>query len=536
MSIGDYGKRSIMGSGESMPVDMLLRKQERTCMYESPTMVDDFHRSTLKDITPDARLFEYEQHRGGTDSDGTPFGNNISSRFLSFRNSGFMDEQDAEPNLPDGTFLDHVFTELDPRGVALEPDMRKHADQQFSRGSFYNYRSDADDSVPESGVNPWIMQMNIRNAQGITKDYQKNFSTSRDNFHNGGMAPGYAISTKEKLVEGQEIKDPVQDPNRNKIDATTVLSNKTMIGWRRTTDHVFKVAKYGRKNIGKSFTDTDWYKNRANSSIDHDILVSWQDNNMSKTTALKMMDLAKQKFDAHYTGLHGINWGKIRESQSTKHKLTPADMSGMAKRPTKETQGPTAHDTLKGDMAPTSGEKLLLHDAPTISKTNINTTIFEKMGQATKKTVKHKKDDLRNAIEKTAKQEGLFMEENNKKKKKKSFDPSILWDSITVFRKGDEKAVANYKTIKKTKGHNLDRIVKHQFERDSYARGQNNGLQRKNVVHKSKEARHDNDFGQEGVHTRHIGGMQSKYMNTYMDREDSSNVINDNEMYRSKAY
>ena len=533
----DYeGKRSIVGSGSYMPVDMLLRKQEQTCMYESPDMLNQHFRETLKDLTPDSRLWESDQHRGGTDGAGNPFGNNISERFLSFRDSGFQSECGAEPNLPDGTFLDWQFLEKDPRGVAQGPNMQRHVDQQYARAGSYNYRSDADDSIPESGVNPWVMQMNIRNAQGITKDYQKNFSTARDGFHNGGMAPGYAVSNKEKLSDDQEIKDPAQNPNRNKMDATSLHSNKAKMGWRRTTDHRFKVAKYGRKNIGKSFTDSDWYKNRATSSIDHDILVSWQDNNMSKTTALLMMDLAKQKADAHFTGLHGVVWGKTRESKGTKHKLTPRDMSGMAKRPSKESRAAAAHTELSGEVVPVSGERLLMHDAPTITKTNINSTIFETMGLATKKSVKLQKSDLRAAIEKTAKEDGVFMEETNKKQKKLPTDQSILWDSIAVFRKGDEKAIVNYKAVKKTKGHNLGRVSKDEFESDSYARGQNSGRKDKAVVHKSKEGLHDNDFGREGVQTRHIGGMQSKYMTPHMDRDEAEDVINDSEMARSKAY
>ena len=59
MSIyADESKTSIVGQYGDMPIDMLLRKQEQTCMYESPHQVEDFHRATLKDLKPDAEFYE----------------------------------------------------------------------------------------------------------------------------------------------------------------------------------------------------------------------------------------------------------------------------------------------------------------------------------------------------------------------------------------------------------------------------------------------------------------------------------------------
>ena len=190
-------RHSIVGSGSDVPVDVYLKKIEQTCMYESPDMVESYHRNTLKDMRPCQDFFESDQPRGGRSADGKLNGNNISSRFLNFRDSGFMSAEGAEPYLPDGTFLDHVFLEKDPRGGALEPDMRKHVDQQYARKSFINFKPDHDDSVTESGITPGQMVKNIRSGQKIIKDYLKIFDTSWDAWSTANSMHGF---TKSNVV------------------------------------------------------------------------------------------------------------------------------------------------------------------------------------------------------------------------------------------------------------------------------------------------------------------------------------------------
>jgi hypothetical protein len=524
------GKVSIYGSGRDMPIDYLLRKQERTCMYESPSLVEDFQRQTLKDLRPLKPLFESDEIRGGRDVNGQAFGNNISDRFLTFRDTGFQSRGCVDGhNQPDGIFINTGgATELDPRGVALGPNMRAHVDQQYARGSLYNYRPDGDASVPESGINPWVMNSNVRGIQNISKDYFKNFSTGLDGWHNGATAPGYVVSNKQKLVDGQLIKDPATAPNRNKMDATTVLSNTLKIGWRRTTDNEFKVSKYGKKNFGKPYNAEDWYKNRANVTIDHDILMSWQDVNVSKATALKMIDLSKQKFDKHQTGLHGIEWDESKDGKGNKVKLVPKDMAGMAKRPTLETQPITPHTNIKGEVNTSSGEKLMIHDAPNISKTRINSTMFEKMGQANKAVTKKQKSNLRASVKRSAESNYVDILETNKKKKPQVINNAILWDSLAVFKKGDEKAIMNYKSAKKKSNkHNLEKINKHKFEKDSYTNKQHKITKIAKIIHGKKTTRQDNDFGKEGVFTRSIGPMGNKQTMKYMERDSVSNEMDD---------
>lgn len=524
------GVDSIVGSGSAMPIDLLLRKQEVSCIFESPTQIDDFHRETLKNLKPDERLFESDQPRGGTDTHGNPFGNNISERFLSFRDSGFQNQQNAEPYLPDGTFLDHQFLEQDSRGTALGPNMRKHASQQFSRASVINFKNDSDNSIPSEGINPWDMNKNVRSIQNYTKDYYKNFDTAWDSWGTSGAKSNPNESKIQYLQNSCDMRDPSQLPNRNVMNITNSLSNDTSIGFRRTTDHEFKVAQYGKTNIGSSFTNEDWYKNRANTHIDHDVMVSWTDVNVSKAAALKMIDLSKQKFDAHWIGIQGMNWDESKASRGTKQKLTPVDMAGMEKRPTVETQTTAPHTDLKGETGTKNGARLIMHDAPVINKTRINTTIFEKMGLINKQNTKIQKDDLRKDIQQTATDSNLYMTDKNKKQKTQSKDAGkILWDSLAIYQKGNAQTIMNYKAAaKEVKGHNLQKLGKVNFEHDSKNTAQRRGRIDKVANSKKDEGYIDNDFGRDDSISKSVGGgMGNKYMTPYMDRDGYLNDIND---------
>lgn len=520
-------RNSLVGSGQDMPVDMYLRKIEQTCMYEPVDLVENFHRATLKDLRPSPEFFESDQPRGGRDSNGNAFGNNLSSRMLDFRDSGFMNQQNAEPYLPDGSFVDHVFLERDPRGVALEPDMRKHVNQQYSRGSLYNYRPDNDDSVTESNITPGQMVYNIRSGQNISKDYLKIFDTSWDAWGTASATPGYTKSNVDLIENSAEIKDPSHLANRNNMNVTNSLSNDTSIGFRRTTDHVFQIEQYGKKNIGASFTDSNWYKNRANSHIDHDINMSWQDINVSKGLALTMMDLANRKDNALFTGLNNIDWGKSTDSRGVKQKLTPYDMAGMLSRPTENTQPKSAHTILNGEVTNTSGEKLLLHDPSVMEKTRINTTIFETMGRVNKNFKQLKTDDLRDAIQKTADDKGLYMEENNKTNATIT-NNEILWDSIANYKKGEEKTIVNYKSaVKNVRGHNLEKVGKFDFDTESYSTNQRRGRIDIKDTPKKNKSLYDNECGLELDKSKQTGPIGSKYMTAYMDRSGLENEIND---------
>lgn len=522
---------TLSGQYGDMNIDMLLRKQEQTCMYEPEDMVEQHIRGIIKDFRPDPPFLASDEQRVGTDKNGNPRIGNVSNQAINLRSGA---RTLTDPYLPDGTFLDFQFTENDPRGIALEPDMRKHANQQYARGQFYNYRDDSDNSITESGWNPWNAQMQIRNAQTVTKDYFKIFETSKDSWTNGGAVPGYVTSVKESVVEDQEIKDPVHAPNINRIDITNNLSNDTSIGWRRTTDHRFSVAKYGKPNTSKLITTDNYYNNRANAHTDHNMYVSWQNNKMLKSTALLMMDLSKQKETNKNVGKDNIIFGISNKENNRKQKLGVNDMAGVNVRPSYESRTTDPHTLIKGELAPTSGEKLLIQDVKTIEKTHINPTIVEKMSNVNRQNTLEKKDDLRNAIKKSADDKGIYMTEINKQNIT-TFDPSSLWSTISIYNKGKSLSVNNYKTATKKieeGGKKLDKLSKDINFKESYTHDQRRGKLNINKNQNVNTSKIDNDYGIEVERNHLVGPLGTKYMTKYIDRDNEHNSINDTDRRR----
>jgi hypothetical protein len=524
---------SLSGQYGDMPFDMYLRKIEQSCEYENPSQIDDYQRSLIKDFKPDEPFFESDQPRGGKDANGTPRGGFQSTSQINLRSGGRTLD---DPYLPDGTFTDWQFMEKDERGFVTEPNMRKHVEQQYARGKNYNYRNDSDNSIPSEGVTPYNMQMGIRNAQNITKDYFKIFSTAFEGWTNGGATPGYSKSVKELITDEQVLKDPAHRDLGNRGRMTTSLSNDTSIGWRRTVDHRFKVAKYGRTNTSKSFTSEDWWKNRANVIIDHDQLVSNQGNNINKSLALLMIDLAQQRKTHRFASIGNVDFNESNADINKKRKLTPADMAGMVNRPTNESQDETPHTQLNGEVSNTSGEKLIIKEVTNMGKTHINPTIVEKMSNINRLQTKHSKDDLRNAIKKSADDRGIYMEDINVKRVEK-MEPGAIWNSLGVYKKGESKSVKNYKmAVKKmiSGGKVMDKVSKDIDFKESYKTNQRRGkLDSKKMNVNSTNI--DNEYGREVERSHRTGPLGSKYMTAYIKDERAINDL-DNMMGSNRSF
>lgn len=505
---------SLVGQSGDMPIDMYLRKLEQTCLYESPFATEDYQRDILKDLSPDAPFFESDQPRGGVDENGVSRGGYQSEARINLRSGA---RTLTDPYIAEGSFTDWQFLEQDPRGVANEPNMRKHVEQQYARGGLYNYRDDNDHSIPSQGVTPWNMQMNIRNAQHAVKDYKKIFNTAFDGWTNAGVKTCQTKSIKEQTCNDQEIKDPKHASNRNRSDVTNNLSNDTSIGWRRTTDHRFKVSKYGKIKTGKNVNTEDWWKNRASAHTDHDTKVSWKTHTVDKNLALLMMDLTRLKQVKNSTADTTI-FGNSKDIKNNKKILSVADISGMAVRPSKETRSMSAHTSLDGNVKNKSGKSLYKHDSNVIEKTYINPTIVEKMSNVNRRLNNKITDDLRDSIKKSAADKGIYMSEANTKKVNKT-DQSAIWGGITLHEHGTSKQVKNYKSavkaIEDNGGKKLKKMHNSANFKESYKTNQRRGRLDKDMM-TTKSAKVDNEFGKEVTNRHLVGPMGSKYMNKYM--------------------
>lgn len=514
------GKSSIVGSGSLMSESAYLAKMEQTCIFESPTMLDDYMRSSLKDIRPDKPLFEGDQTRR----------NNFSEDRLNLRHHG--KRVATEPYLPDGTFLDFDGLNPDSRGAsAMGPDMKLHRKQQEARGKFVKYYDDGDYSVPGEGINQATMIKLKKGAFYDVKDRLKIFDESMNSFHNGGTAQVKKKTTGECMQEfdgrNPEMRDEVC---YNRANLTNDLSNNTSIGWRRTTDNHFQVAKYGMVRKTQNPNTNNYLKNRSNAQVEHDVLVSWRDQNTAKSVTVKMVDLAKRKHTSMKNGENTL-FSKSEQSKNRHRKLTPADLV-MVKHDTEETRAADANMLLGGAQSQHVTGKMMapILDSNRMKKVSVDPVIITYMASVNRKMGKERTSDLRDQILQTSMFNGLLVGQSNRAKSNKEIKNELLWDSIANYVKGVSMKVANYShlatsTLSRPKDHgHYDFEL---YKQDQKTSGQKRGNVSNPAMYVFESTEFDNDPGMEVTGTKIIGGLGRKYMRGFMDTDTKREELHD---------
>ena len=295
MSYKDISTHNLGDSGAYglIPEDYYLRKIQQSALPEDPYMIEDHMRKLLVDFRPDDPFLASDDPRDPADRGSGPH----STQFLNLRHYGVFGEE-ADPYLPDGTFLDYEFTERDPRGFATGPDMRKHMEQQYARSAFIKFYNDSDYSVPETGINPVKMVENIKAGHYQFKDRYKNFDESMDSWHNGGTVQTGRThgSTITNVTTDGTIKDLADAPQLNRRDPTSMLSNDPTIAFRQSVpDHRFKTAHYGFTRVNQDKNYQNWSNNRGSTFLDHANMATINGELVNKSLARLILDLQGQR-------------------------------------------------------------------------------------------------------------------------------------------------------------------------------------------------------------------------------------------------
>jgi hypothetical protein len=506
-------KHTIVGSGSLMPESFYLRKMEQTCLYEDPDLLNNHYRSTLKDLRPDAPFFESDQPRY----------NNYSEDRLNLRYHG--KRVPTEPYLPEGTFLDFQFLEKDPRGIALEPDFSKYRTQQEYRGRYIKHGNDEDNSVPSSGWHPTHVVRDIKGQFYNMKERIKIFDESFDGRHNGGVYVNKLHTSGVCLQDNDERKPIMRDEMcYNRANVINDLSNDTSTGWRRTTDHRFQVAKYGQIRGNAPLETSNWNKNRSNAKIDHDINLSWKDQNVSKTMVLKMVDMANKK-------RNDINSGRtvyLNESEDNQmgrsRKLTPQDLIQIRTNVDKS-QVDAPHTTLNGQVVNYRQAHPQL-DTTRASRIIMDPTIVDFMLSVNRKMPKHELNDLREEIEQTGETFQILVENGNRIGTQE-YGNEMLWESEADYIKGESVKIANYAKLGyqlAPVGQNIQDMSFEQYTKNSKEGGQRRGAQT-NDLYNMEVLDYDNKFGRDIDAVKQIGHMGNKYVRHLTDYEGTNNTL-----------
>lgn len=239
------GRRGRERDGD-MGWEMFSDRTEITPVYEDPAEMYDYRRGVLKDLTPDrSNLMAHEETRRNT----------YAKDRLNLRSGGARVTTDPWAN--EG--FDTQFHDADPRGWSTEQPWSEYRRLLEAVLNRTDYKDDGDYSVPSAGLHPNTMYKQIRDAQNWVKARLKIFSTSKDNWHNGGVAQfkWWDKSNAEK-VDFEETSvniDQRYDSYENRRNKTDILSDKVHLGSKMlrvntTTDHQVMVSAYGK--LGKN--------------------------------------------------------------------------------------------------------------------------------------------------------------------------------------------------------------------------------------------------------------------------------------------
>lgn len=453
MAYSDYsGMRGLGASGSygAIPNDIYMRKIEQTDFYEDPDQVENHMRSMLTDLRPDKPFLAAHEARSGEDRGG----GFASSERLALRHTG--SRSGTEAWLPDGVFLEHEFTERDPRGSALGPDMRKHAEQQYARASLIKLYDDSDYSVPESGITPTQMVSNIKSGMYQFKDRFQNFDTSMDGWSSGA---GKQRKLEDNRAQGMvtldgTITDLSEASVRNRQDATARLSADPTIAYRHSTpDHRVKIARYGLVKARQFMNENNWSNNRLSTFEDQSRLQVIDGQLVNKQLASFILDVTGQR-DTKQAIAQGADYGDSYNNQLRNRKISAGDLVkiNMMIGQLGGTQTETANQQLDGKTVNRYGQKKTHNNRNAMNNTQINHEIIESMKQATRDMKnKHRIEESREKITQSAADNGVYREASTSQRIE-TFDATKRETKINHFIE-DGKTTMNYSGIKPSDNH-----------------------------------------------------------------------------------
>lgn len=401
------------GAYGGIPYDLMLRTMEQTPIYEDENQVEDYMRRQMKDYRPDAPFLASDAPRDPNDRGG---GNHSVER-MNLRHGGARSLED--PYLPDGSFLDWEFTDKDPRGIATDPDMRKHYEQQMARAAFIKFYDDNDYSVPETGVNPVQMVANKEAGFYQFKDRYQNFEESFDAWHNGGTAQSTRTgSDVAKCTMDGTVMDLVDSTQRNRGDAVDRLSRDPTIAFRHSTvDHRVKIAKYGMVRASQDKSYQNWSNNRGSSFLDHANMAVINGERTNRMLANLIIDLEGLRATKQEVA-QGATYGDSAVQQQRSKKMQPDDIYKILMIGGNVSHGQSANEAFEGKRIARYGSMPKNNNRVLIEQIQINHEIVKSMEQATRRIASNEGKefrDLRKNIEQSASDRGVYREAFNRR-------------------------------------------------------------------------------------------------------------------------
>lgn len=220
------------------PVDMLERKFEETNSGSDENSYDDYARGEIMDRTADKTTFAHEETRNAI---------NRPSAALQLRYYGHRGCENVErPEM----FLGMIGPEQhDPRGINVDPDMRKYVAQNEARNRFVRFTAENANNITGGGRSQGQLMADQQTLQRWTRDRLKVFERQMDGRREGlrrTVAQTESVAGKVQNVQGYGdlIRDYALNPQRraNLICRQAIRNSRA---WRDgTADQDFQIARY----------------------------------------------------------------------------------------------------------------------------------------------------------------------------------------------------------------------------------------------------------------------------------------------------
>lgn len=291
---------------------LLVAKFEETNMPDHDEHVyDNFARNTLSDFRPDSATFAHEAPRGAT---------NRSKGFLQLRSEGHRGTADVErPEL----FLGFGGPEdMDPRGIATEPDFKQLKKQHEARMRFQRFDPDGSDHITGGGRNEFQVMQDKQKLIRWTRDRLKVFDRQIDG-RREGMRREFRkrpVVKKQVLVQsyGDFIKDYALNPQRRANIISKQIIRDTRAYRDETPDQDFQFMRYTQTCkqgvLNDTFKRALHYQNSADSSVgDSDVSTQY------KALAVLMSNMANRRREIMKSVANGdIDHGQSADAVSRK--------------------------------------------------------------------------------------------------------------------------------------------------------------------------------------------------------------------------
>lgn len=220
------------------PIDLLERKFEETNSGPDENMYDDYARRELTDRTADKTLFQHEESRGAVNRSAGI----IQSHYYGHRGC-------EEPDRPE-LFLGFAGPEnADPRGINVDPDMRKYKAQAEARNRFYRMTPDDSANITGGGRSPGQLQADQQSLFRWARDQMKIFNRQMDGRREGMRRPQTPhVSDVQKVQHVQSYGDLMRDYALNPQRRANLICRQAIRDSRAyregTADQDFAIAKY----------------------------------------------------------------------------------------------------------------------------------------------------------------------------------------------------------------------------------------------------------------------------------------------------